>query len=226
MSQRVLVAGAIIFDLDGVLANSIAVVEESWRIWAVKQGLDPELVRRMGHGRRTAEIVQTVAPHLDLLAEIELFVEIEQSLLDGVVPIPGALEFVKSLPSHVWGIATSGERVVATARLRKLGFPIPQVLVASEDVERGKPNPEVYLKAAAGLGVEPGLCLVFEDAPPGVAAARAAGMTAVGVLTTVPPAELRDAAELIPDFQGVTAKMIQETPASIQIQMNGLSLRP
>jgi sugar-phosphatase len=207
MSKRVLQAGAILFDLDGVLANSIAVVEKSWRMWAEEHGLDPELILRIGHGRRTAEILEAVAPELDRQTEIDRFVEIEQSLLDGVIPIPGALEFVKSLPAGTWAIGTSGERAVATARLRKLGFPLPDVLIASEDVERGKPNPEVYMKAADGLGMAYGRCVVFEDAPAGIAAARAAGMTAVGVLTTYPAPALSGATELIADFQSVTARM-------------------
>jgi len=206
MRELVLQTGAILFDLDGVLANSIAVVEKSWRIWAEEHGLDPELLLRIGHGRRTAEILEAVAPELDRQTEIDRFVEIEQSLLDDVIPIPGALEFVKSLPAGTWAIGTSGERVVAMARLRKLGFQIPNVLVASEDVERGKPNPEVYMKAADGLGVEYGRCVVFEDAPAGIAAARAAGMKAIGVLTTYPASELSDAAALIADFRGMTAE--------------------
>ena len=205
MAERTLLAGAIIFDLDGVLVNSIAAVEESWRIWAREHGLDEVVIVQMGHGRRTSEIVQTIAPELDLQSEIERFVEIEQRLLDQVIAIPGAVEFVRSLPRGTWGIGTSGERAVATARLRKFGFPVPEVLVAAEDVERGKPNPEVYVKAAAGLGIECARCVVFEDAPHGITAAVAAGMTAVGVLTTYPEAELRDAAALIKDFSGVRA---------------------
>jgi sugar-phosphatase len=200
-------AEAILFDLDGVLVNSIAVVEKSWRIWARERGVDPESVLKEMHGRRTAEVLERVAPWVDIHAEVERFVEIEQSLLGDVTPIPGALEFVKSLPSGRWAIGTSGERAVALARLRKFGFPVPDVLVASEDVVVGKPGPEVYLKAAAGLGRSPEKCVVFEDAPAGVKAALAAGMIAVGLLTTVPAAELSGASALISNFQGVTAAM-------------------
>jgi sugar-phosphatase len=203
----VIMAEAILFDLDGVLVNSIAVVEKSWRIWARERGVDPESVLKEMHGRRTAEVLERVAPWVDIHAEVERFVEIEQSLLGDVTPIPGALEFVKSLPSGRWAIGTSGERAVALARLRKFGFPVPDVLVASEDVVVGKPGPEVYLKAAAGLGRSPEKCVVFEDAPAGVKAALAAGMIAVGLLTTVPAAELSGASALISNFQGVTAAM-------------------
>ena len=206
MNERVLAAEAIIFDLDGVLANSISVVEKSWRIWAEEHGIDGAQILREVHGRRTAEVLDRIAPQLDMPAEIERFVAIEQGLLDEVAPIPGALEFVRSLPLGRWGIGTSGERAVAVARLHKLGFPVPDVLVASEDVAVGKPDPEVYAKVAAGLGVACDRCIVFEDAPAGIRAALAAGMIAVGVLTTVPAAGLRGAVALIPDFQGVAAE--------------------
>jgi len=210
-------ADAIIFDLDGVLANSISVVEKSWRIWAEQQGRDPEPILQVVHGRRTAEILKAIAPELDLHGEIERFVAIEQSLLEDVTPIPGALEFVRSLPLQRWAVGTSGERAVATGRLNKLGFPVPDVLVASEDVEVGKPDPEVYQKAAARLGVRCDRCLVFEDAPAGIAASKAAGMAAVGVLTTYPIAALPDATEWMIDFRGVRADMTPGAPGRVWI---------
>ena len=208
MKERILSAEAIIFDLDGVLVNSIAVVEKSWSIWAEEQGLSADAILKVAHGRRTAEILQTVAPHLDMNREIEHFVEIEQRLLNEVSEIPGAAEFVRSLPRDRWAIGTSGERAVALGRLRKFAFPVPDVLVASEDVENGKPNPEVYVKAAAGLGVACDRCVVFEDAPAGIAAARAAGMSAVGVLTATSASELVGVVELIQDFRNVRTELV------------------
>lgn len=210
-------AGAILFDLDGVLANSIAVVEKSWRIWAREHGFEEDPILKIGHGRRTEEVLQAIAPELATPEEIERFVAIEQSLLDDVQPIPGALEFVMSLPRGAWAIGTSGERVIATSRLRKLGFPIPDVLITAEDVRIGKPNPEVYAKAAAGLGVECSRCVVFEDAPAGIAAARAAGMVAVGVLTSYPAAALDGATKLIQDFRGVKAAIAASGDIRISI---------
>jgi len=179
-------AAAIIFDLDGVLANSISIVEEAWRIWCGEKGLDFEWVLQVMHGRRKPEILAIVVPDLDPLPEIERLTELEGERIGAVRKIPGAAEFVARLPAARWAIATSGERPGALARLRQVGITPPQVLISAEDVTLGKPNPEVYLKAAAGIGIAPDKCLVFEDAPAGIAAARAAGMTAVAVLTTYP----------------------------------------
>jgi mannitol-1-/sugar-/sorbitol-6-phosphatase len=99
-------------------------------------------------------------------------------------PLPGAVRLLDTLPKRSWGVATSGVRRIATARLRRAGLPVPPVLVCAEDVTRGKPSPDTYLLAARELGVSPPDCLVVEDAPAGVQAARAAGMTVVGLTTT------------------------------------------
>ena len=77
-----------------------------------------------------------------------------------------------------------GSRRLATSRLTHGGLPLPRVLVTAEDVERGKPDPQPYLAAAAALGVEPSRCLVVEDAPAGIAAGKAAGAAVLAVTTT------------------------------------------
>ena len=82
---------------------------------------------------------------------------------------------------------------------------MPKVLVTAEQVEVGKPNPAGYLRAAALLGVDPADCLVLEDAPAGVAAGLAAGMTVIAVLTTNDESALRNAHRRVPDLQALTA---------------------
>jgi sugar-phosphatase len=82
-------------------------------------------------------------------------------------------------------VVTSAPRRLAEIRIAVAGFPRPKILVAVEDIERGKPDPEGFLKAANELGVAPADCLVFEDTGPGVEAGLHAGMQVVGVLTTV-----------------------------------------
>jgi sugar-phosphatase len=200
-------ASAIIFDLDGVLANSISVVEEAWGIWSAEKGLDFARVLQVAHGRRKPEILEIVAPHLDPAPEIERLMQLEADRIAAVRPIPGAAKFVASLPPGRWAIATSGERRGAIARLKQVGIPVPQVLIASEDVERGKPNPKIYLKAAAGLAIAPENCVVFEDAPAGIEAARAAGMTAIAVLTTYPVSAFHVDIAKIPNFEEVNLSM-------------------
>ncbi|WP_409180993.1 HAD-IA family hydrolase [Amycolatopsis sp. VS8301801F10] len=108
------------------------------------------------------------------------------------------------MPPSARAIVTSGNDRVARARLRVAGLPVPDVLVTADDVRKSKPDPEGYLAAAAELGVAPRDCVVFEDAPAGVAAARSGGMRVVGVLGTV--SEL-DAEYTVPDLAAVAVKL-------------------
>ncbi len=195
---------AIIFDLDGVLANSIAVVEEAWGIWCAEKGLDYDAVMQVAHGRRKTEILAIVLPGRDAQPEIDRLTELEGARIVAVKKIAGAAELVAKLPAGRWAIATSGERPAALARLRQVGIVPPAVVITAEDVSFGKPNPEVYLKAAVGIGMSPERCLVFEDAPAGIAAARAAGMTAVAVLTTYRASDFPEEIPKIADFMDVS----------------------
>lgn len=183
---------AILFDLDGVLVDSAGYIEEQWRRWAISKGLPAESFLKLCHGRRAVETIRLAAPHLDAEAEVAAF-QPDDDPWSGLSlgPVEGALALLHQLPVDSWAVATSGMRVEATDRLRRAGLPIPRVLVCAEDVVHGKPSPDVYLKAAAGLGVEPFECVVVEDAPAGIEAARAAGMRVIALTTTHSIDELR-----------------------------------
>lgn len=184
---------SVLLDMDGVLVDSSESVAKVWREWAESHGLDPDTVLQTAHGHRAVETVQIVAPHLDAETEagkVEIG-EIEDA--PHVRPIDQSAEFVSTLPSGRWAVVTSATRDLAKARLRQAGIPIPQAFVTAGDVERGKPDPQGYLRAAEMLGSSPGRCLVLEDAPTGVAAAQAAGMITVAVATTHTAADLTDA---------------------------------
>lgn len=181
---------AVLFDLDGVLVDSTRYVEEQWRRWARAKGLAPEPFLRVCHGRRALETLQLAAPHLDAEAEIAAFAPDEGPEAGVLGPIDGAASLLQQLPAGSWAVATSGTRATASARLRGAGLPIPDILVCAEDVVRGKPSPDVYLLAAAKMSTLPSECLVVEDAPAGVRAARAAGMRVIALTTTHPAAEL------------------------------------
>jgi sugar-phosphatase len=182
---------AILFDLDGVLVDSTRYVEEQWRRWAAAKGLPPEPFIKVCHGRRALETIRLAAPELDAEAEVAAFSPDEDGWAGRTLrSLSGAPELLSQLPAGCWAVATSGVRVVAEARLRRAGLPVPQVLVCAEDVVHGKPAPDVYLMAARRLGVSPAECLVIEDAPPGIEAARAAGMRVVALTTTHPAHEL------------------------------------
>jgi mannitol-1-/sugar-/sorbitol-6-phosphatase len=175
---------AILFDLDGVLVDSRAYVEEQWRRWAVAKGLPAEPFLEVCHGRRALETIRLAAPHLDAEAEVAAFQPNHSATSEAFEPVEGAARMLEALPVGTWAVATSGPRADATQRLRRAGLPMPSVLVCAEDVSHGKPSPDVYLMAAASLAVDPSDCIVVEDAPAGIDAARAAGMRVVALTTT------------------------------------------
>jgi len=183
---------AILFDLDGVLIDSTRVVTFQYRRWAQENGLDPEKVLETAHGVRTIEVVRSAAPHLDAETE-KAKIEARETADPNIVVMPGAPELLASIPQGRWCVVTSGGHSLATTRMRRLGVPIPDVLVTADDVKRGKPDPEPYLKAAELLQVKPAACVVVEDAVAGIRAAHAAGMKVIALPSTYPLDELHDA---------------------------------
>jgi mannitol-1-/sugar-/sorbitol-6-phosphatase len=183
----------LLFDLDGVLIDSTPAVERVWGAWAVEHGLDPAETVRRAHGRPSIETIRELLPDADPQVENR---KVEQGEIEdtaGVVPLPGARELLSSLPADRWAIVTSCTRALAETRLGAAGLPIPRCLLTCNDVKKGKPDPEPYLKGAALLGVPAGKCVVFEDAPAGIRAAKGAGALVVALRTTAPDSELEDA---------------------------------
>lgn len=195
----------ILFDLDGVLVDSGAVVTRTWRKWAEGRGLDPERILEVAHGRRTAEIVRLFAPDVDADSEARELEQIEANELEGVLEIEGARELLSSLPPHGWTVVTSGTRSLASTRMRYVGLPLPERFVSADDVENGKPHPEAYLKGAEIVGVPPEECVVIEDAPSGVSSARAAGMRVVAVATTYDHDDLLEADAVVASLASIQA---------------------
>ena len=170
---------AVLLDLDGVLVDSTALVEGQWRRWAAARGLRPEPFLRICHGRRALETIRLAAPHLDAEAEVAALIsEGDSAASADLRALPGARRLVDQLPAGTWAVATSGTHATAAERLRRAGLPAPAVMICAEDVQQGKPHPEVYQRAAMALGASPGECIVIEDSPAGLEAARAAGMIA------------------------------------------------
>jgi sugar-phosphatase len=145
------------------------------------------------HGRRAIDTIRALAPALDPDAELAALIATEATATEGVHEIPGARELVRSLPPRRWAVVTSGTRAVAEFRLRHGKIPIPDVMICADEIERGKPDPQGYLRAAARLGVPPAQCVVIEDAPPGIEAGRAGGMKVIAVAMTYPREQLRAA---------------------------------
>ena len=180
----------LLFDLDGVLVDSTPAVARVWTKWALVHGFDPEETVRRAHGRPSIATIRDLLPNADVVAENEVVLRGEIEDTAGVVSLPGARELLNSLPAERWAIVTSCSRPLAEVRLQAAGLPVPQRLLTSDDVTNGKPDPEPYLKGAALLGVPALKCLVFEDAPAGIQAGKAAGALVVAFRTTSPDPEL------------------------------------
>jgi len=192
-SVRTFGCEAILFDLDGVLVDSTAVVVRTWRDWARDRGLDAERILEIAHGRPAAETVRLFAPHLDADSEARELERMEAENLDCVLEVDGARELLSALPADGWTVVTSGTRALASKRMEHVGLPLPERFVSADDVENGKPHPEAYLRGAEILGVHPEACVVVEDAPSGVSSARSAGMRVVAVATTYRQDDLGEA---------------------------------
>ena len=145
------------------------------------------------HGRPSLTTVREYLPHADHEAENREVERREIEDLEGVVPLPGALDLLASLPPDRWTIVTSCTRPLAEVRIHAAGLPLPKKLITSNDITHGKPHPEPYLKGASILGFPPQECLVLEDVPAGVRAGKAAGAKVIAFRTTVPESALREA---------------------------------
>lgn len=167
---------AFLFDMDGTLLDSSAVVERVWLTWARNHSVDSKALLAAMHGVRAADTVRRFAgPSLDIGRETEWIAQAELNDIDGIVPIEGIGTFIERLEPDEWAVVTSASLELATVRLRAANIRLPRVLITAEEVKHGKPDPEGFLLAAHRLGVRIEHCLVFEDSPAGVAAARASG---------------------------------------------------
>jgi sugar-phosphatase len=183
----------VLFDLDGVLADSTPAVARVWTIWANKYGLDPEETIRKAHGRPSITTIRELLLNGDHETENAIVERMEIEDIDGVIPLPGAIELLNALPANRWTIVTSCTRPLALVRLRAAGLPIPVKLVTSNDISNGKPHPEPYLAGATLLGLAAADCVVFEDAPAGIRAGKAAGAQVIALQTTERDELLRQA---------------------------------
>jgi HAD superfamily hydrolase (TIGR01509 family) len=204
---------AVVFDMDGVLVDSGAHHREAWvamcrdcgvtpppEFWRLTIGRPAEeavvlLVGDVGRGE-TRRLADLKREHYTRLAR------------RGVVAVAGVGAFVQALvrAGVPRAVATSASRRDLARVLDALGLTRHlDVTVTADDVRRGKPHPEVYLKAAEGLGVDAAACVVFEDAIVGVQAARAAGMRVIGVTTAHTADELIDAGaeRAVPHFEAM-----------------------
>lgn len=175
---------AILFDLDGTLIESTFYIERLWQDWGLQYGVSPQSMSEIMHGRRAVEIIRTVAPHISVQEEAYALETKEIVGMDGMRTYPGAKELLSALPPKQWAIVTSGSLRVASARLNYAQLPMPAVFITADVVTAGKPAPDAYLLAAKRLSVKPSDCVVVEDTPAGIQAAKAAGMKSIAISST------------------------------------------
>ncbi|AFC85294.1 HAD-IA family hydrolase [Frateuria aurantia] len=196
-------AKGLLFDMDGTLIDSRIAVEHIWQDWCRRHGVDWSYVKANLHGLRLRDSVRRFAPEgVDVVAETDFLYREELTHTDGIVPIPGAIDLLASLPATHWTIVTSADKELARARLGAAGVGEPPLLVGGDDVHHGKPDPQGYIEGARRLGVAPAETLVFEDAAAGIAAGRAAGARVIAVATDHPeeiPADI----EWVPDLSAL-----------------------
>ncbi|KAF9110369.1 hypothetical protein BGX27_006442 [Mortierella sp. AM989] len=194
-SQYPIRCRGILFDMDGTLIDTTAIVERHWKVWCDAHSVDYYTLIATSHGRPSFEIMKQWAPeHLrEEYATPEYCSKLETNVtndMNGMILIPGAMELLKSLPRTHWAVVTSAGLEMATQRFIQTELETPPILVTASQVTRGKPHPEGYISAAKQLGLDPRECVVFEDAPSGIQAGLAAGAKAViGMNTGTLPLE-------------------------------------
>jgi len=212
-------AWAAIFDWDGVVLDSSRHHEESWERLAREIGKPlPAGHFRRGFGRRNIEIMRDMLGWSRDLEEIDRFSRRKEELYRevvqdwGIEPLPGVRSWLERLREAEipCGIGSSTEAKNVQLGLEKLGLTrFFRGAVTAEHVQRGKPAPDVFLEVARRLGVETSRCVVFEDAPAGVEAGRAAGMKVVGVTTTHPGGHLEGVFREVDRLDELTVREVE-----------------
>jgi len=210
----------VIFDMDGVICHTNPYHSEAFRTFFSRRGFvpgDEEFAQHM-FGKSNSYILTYFLKRPVDGEELRMLEEEKESLFrdiyrEKVEPIPGLMAFFNELKSNGYklGVATSApfanlDMILKALKLERLFDSV----LASEDVIRHKPDPEVYLTTIHTLGLQPGNCVIFEDSFSGVTAGLAAGAKVVGVLTSHQPEELPACSLYIKDYTHMNAEAVKE----------------
>ena len=218
---------ALIFDMDGTLVHNMPTHNQAWQDTLAEAGvqINQDEFNRATTGKKTAEILRLMlGAHLSD-SEVAYWSDRKEALYRERFaccrePLPGLLRLLEQartagLPMAVATAATSDNIsfILDELDLRRYF----KAVVGGHDVQLGKPHPEIFLKSAKTLGVEPARCLVFEDALGGIEAARRAGMDAVLICTTIAAQEVAGQPHVlraVPDFTYLDLPTLQGLPAN------------
>jgi sugar-phosphatase len=213
---------ALLFDMDGVLVDSTPAVARVWTAWANKFGFDPSEVVRRAHGRPSIATIRELLPDGDHHAEDQEIEKAEIEDVGDIISLPGAARLLDALPDTHYAVVTSATHALALVRLRAAGFRIPKHLVTATDIQRGKPDPEPYLRGAQSLGLPSADCIVIEDAPAGIQSGKAAGSRVIALRTTAKDPVLREAgADWIVNDCSAISIASHPTDGSLRVTLSG-----
>jgi len=199
----------VLFDVDGTLTDAATNQRRVWTFWALELGVDPNTTCEVALRTRPTETFAIVAPHHDPARCLQLLHQLEDqdAATGSYTAFDGAATLLSRLHNQPWALVTSNYAHRVRIRFARTHLPEPPLIIDAEAVSHGKPDPQGYHLAARALGVDPKGCLVIEDSPAGVAAARAAGATvwAVNTATPMPGADrtyptLKDAVSDVLEF--------------------------
>lgn len=199
---------AVLFDLDGTLLDSTAAVGRAWGRWADEMGVDPAAPIAMT-GRPAREIVLALLGPERVDEALARYTDIAGRTLEDVVALPGTAEALAATTGRR-AVVTSSSGSIAAARLGACGLAPDGPLVSADDVERGKPDPEPFLRGAATMDAAPQRCLAVEDSPAGVDSARAAGCIVVALHHGGDGGALRAADVVVRDLAALRFTMATE----------------
>lgn len=210
MKEVLVSTKGILFDMDGVLISSIGSVVRCWRRWAEIYNVPNAETYEVPHGTRAIDIVKMLRPDIDPQEGLQVIEDMEIEDLADLNVLPGVRVLLESLPPERWAIVTSATRRLLLGRLKAAGLPIPSRIISGDMVERGKPDPEPYMRGAELLGFRPEECVVIEDAPSGVGAGIAANCHVLAVLGTHSEDELHQADWIVGSLEDLKVNQVAE----------------
>ncbi|TRZ49648.1 MAG: HAD family phosphatase [Dehalococcoidia bacterium] len=209
---------AVIWDMDGVIADTAPYHLKAWQEVFQKRGVKfTEEDFRRQFGQRNDTIIRTTLGEGVSQSEVDVIASekeenYRQRVRQNIRPLPGAVKLIRSLTEHGFGVALASSAPIENIQLVMRGLGIEdsfQAIVSGREVQEGKPSPQGFLLAAKKLGAEPENCVVIEDAPAGITAAKRAGMHCLAVTNSHPRSSLMEADLIVDTLEAVNVNDLE-----------------